>query len=195
MLRTGGWTQESALAAGRSDGPTTKSLLQLILQAWTQAPAATRERVQQAVDDIESQQLRAAIDPQDGRELSLAMVIPFTDAEPVEVRWSRDGEREGGAGERDGRRPWRVDLHTRSSEFGEIWLRTRITGEAVDLSMWAERPDFAAQARAAGPGLAAWLNESGLRLSGLRVMQGRPPAPDADQTPPGEPGRLVDVKA
>ncbi len=199
LLRTGGWTQEAALAAGRHDGPSTKSLLQAILQAWTQAPAATRERVQQAVDDIESQQLRVAIDQQAGREVGLAMVIPFADAEPVEVRWTRTGEGEGreeGAGKRDGRRPWRVDLHTRSSAFGEIWLRTRITGEDVDLSLWAERADFAAQARAAGPGLAAWLNESGLRLCGLRVAQGRPPAvDDTSPTPPGEPGRLVDVKA
>ncbi len=196
LLRTGGWTQEAALAAGRSDGPTTKSLLQLILNSWTQAPAATREQVQQAVDDIESQQLRVAIDQQAGREVSLAMVIPFADAEPVEVRWSRAEAGEGGAGGRDSRRPWRVDLHTRSSEFGEIWLRTRIAGEEVDLSMWAERADFASQARAAGPGLAAWLNESGLRLTGLRVVQGRPPAVDDAVPPPaGEAGRLVDLKA
>ncbi len=199
LLRSGGWTQEAALAAGRGGGPSTKSLLQLILQAWDEAPAATRELLQQAVDDIESQQLPAVVDPQAGQPLSLAMVLPFADADPVEVRWSQVDEREaggqGGGGPGARGAAWRVDLHTRSRELGEIWLRTRISGDAVDLSMWAERADFADQARAAGPGLAAWLNESGLRLAGLRVMQGRPPDSIAPAPAAGDPGRLVDVKA
>jgi len=198
LLRSGGWTQEAALAHGRGEGHSTKSLLQLILQGWDDAPAATRELLQQAVDDIESQQLKLVVDQQAGQDLALSMVIPFADAEPVDVRWSRLDDRDADGRDGEGRRaPWRVDLHTRSSEFGEIWLRTRISGDEVDLSMWAERADFADQARAAGPGLAAWLNESGLRLSGLRVMQGRPPegVVPVPVALPGDPGRLVDVKA
>ncbi len=201
-LRQGGWTQEAALARGdraaASGVPDTKSLLRTLLAEWTQAPAATRGLLQDALDDIESRQLQSVLDPSAGRELALAMLLPFADAEPVHVRWSRarDGQ-EGGARGEGGPAPWVVDLHTRSSEMGEVWLRTRISqGTRVELVMWAQRPELAAQARAATPSLVAWLNEAGLRMVSLRVIHGEPP-PGIEPSGPatGDPGRLVDVSA
>ncbi len=201
-LRQGGWTQESALARGERSatavGPDTKSMLRTLLTEWTQAPASTRGLLQDALDDIESRQLQSVVDPSAGRELTLAMLLPFSDAEPVHVRWSRARQgQEGQPGGQGGPSPWVVDLHTRSSAMGQVWLRTRISqGARVDLVMWAERPELAAQARAATPSLVAWLNEAGLRMTSLQVIHGSPPpamAPDAPDA--GDPGRLVDLQA
>lgn len=201
-LRQGGWTLEAAIARGErmnaAAGPDAKSLLRTLLVDWTQAPASTRALLQDALDDIEARQLQSVVDPSSGRELALAMVLPFADAEPVHVRWTRarDGQA-GGEGGEGGPSPWVVDLHTRSSVMGEVWLRTRISaGTQVELVMWAERAELAAQARAAGPSLVAWLNEAGLRMASLQVIHGSPPPaiePAAPAT--GDPGRLVDISA
>lgn len=201
-MRQGGWTQEAALARGErmagTEGPDAKSLLRTLLTDWTQASAATRSVLQDALDDIESRQLQSVVDPSAGRELALSMLLPFADAEPVHVRWSQARERqEGSDGGNAGPAPWVVDLHTRSSVMGEVWLRTRISrGTRVELVMWAERAELAAQARAAGPSLVAWLNEAGLRMASLQVIHGSPP-PGLDSEAPatGDPGRLVDLTA
>ncbi len=201
-LRQGGWTQEAALARGErmagAEGPDAKSLLRTLLADWTQAPAATRSVLQDALDDIESRQLQSVVDPSAGRELALSVLLPFADAEPVHVRWSQARDRqEGSEGGDAGPAPWVVDLHTRSSLMGDVWLRTRISrGTRVELVMWAERAELAAQARAAGPSLVAWLNEAGLRMASLQVIHGSPP-PGIESAAPAssDPGRLVDLTA
>ena len=198
-LRQGGWTQEASLARGDSvsarDGPDMKSLLRTLLSEWTQPPASVRALLQDSLDDIESRQLQAVVDPSAGRELSLAMILPFADAEPVQLRWSQ--ARDGQAGSEGTPSPWVVDMHTRSSVFGEVWLRTRISrGTQVELVMWAERAEVVAQARAAGPSLIAWLDEAGLRMAALQVVHGAPP-PGIEPAGPssGDLGRLVDLRA
>ncbi|MFD0668474.1 hypothetical protein ACT80S_12195 [Ramlibacter sp. MAHUQ-53] len=208
MMRQGGWTQEAALARGEAEaeaglGLDTKTLLRILLAQWTDAPATTRRLLGDALDEVESHQLQLAVDAQAGRDASLTMLLPFADAEPVDVRWAREGAADADA---EGRRaPWVVHLHTRSSHFGEVWMRTRITSGdggaggaagAVDLTMWAERAELAARARAGAGSLAAWLNEAGLRMTGLHVFHGAPPAPAPEPGPEGgDPGRLVDVRA
>ena len=199
MLRQGGWTQESALARGLrpsgGQGPDAKSLLRGLLSDWTESPASTRALLQDALDDIESRQLQSVLDPAAGRDLVFAMVLPFADAPPVHVRWSQARQQ----GQENGKesRPWVVDMHTRSTVFGEVWLRTRISeGSRVELVMWAERAELAAQARASGASLAAWLNEAGLRMAGLQVIHGAPPPGiEPEAAPTGETGRLVDLRA
>ncbi len=199
-LRQGGWTQEAALARGEGPlpgaGPDTKTLLRALLEGGFQAPVATRAMLQEALDDIEARQLQTVVDPSAGRDLALAMLLPFADAEPVHLRWSQARE-DSQNGREGGPAPWVVDLHTRSSAMGEVWLRTRISrGTQVELVMWAERAELAAQARAAGPSLAAWLNEAGLRMAGLQVIHGAPPpALEAQAPSTGDPGRLVDIRA
>lgn len=213
MLRSGGWFQEADLARGEPGegggadagaggvsavGVDTKSLLRSLLAEWQQAPHSTRALLQDALDDIEAGQLQTVVDPGAARDLALSMVLPFADAEPVDVRWRREARREG---EGEGRSPWVIDLHTRSNLMGEVWLRTRVSeGARVELVMWAERAELAQQARASTASLAAWLNEAGLRMAGLQVVHGAPPQPvqDAQGGGPagaGAPGRLVDVKA
>ena len=201
LLRQGGWVQEALLARGEKGvegggGPDTKSILRSLLFDWTQAPASTHALLRDAVDDIESRQLQSLADPAAGREFSFSMVLPFADTEPVHVRWSQARDRQAAGQGGDGA-PWVVDLHTRSNRLGEVWLRTRISQvNRVELLMWAERPELVEQARAAGPRLAVWLNEAGLRMVHLQVMQGAPPpAADSTQAAGTEAGRLVDVRA
>ena len=192
-LRQGGWSQEAGLARGDDSAVDTKSLLRLLLSTWTSAPESTRELLQGAVDDIESRQMQMVVDQQAGRETAMSMLLPFCDGEPVHLRWKR--EKEGA--ERDGRRaPWVVDLHTRSSEFGEVWLHTRIGAGTVDLVMWAMREDLVSRARSAAPSLQAWLQQAGLQMTGLQIIHGERPGGEAgSQVPQPEPGRLVDIRA
>lgn len=196
MMRQGGWTQEASLARAEPAStidPDIKSMLRTLLAQWSDAPTSTRQLLRESLDDIEARQLQSIADPAAGRELALSMLLPFADAEPVEVRWSHRDEGSGGEGERA---PWVVDLHTRSSALGEVWLRTRVMqGGQVQLVMWAERADLAARARAASASLAAWLNEAGLRMMGLQVIHGAPPAPVLAEQAAGASGRLVDVRA
>ena len=150
--------------------------------------------LREAVDEIESRQLQAALERLEGREAMLSMLLPFADAEPVEVRWSHARQASS-----DGRRaPWVVELHTDSSRFGKVWMRTRISdGTQVDLVMWAEQAELAARARAGSASLAAWLGEAGLRMTGLQVIHGSRPALEADAPigPGLGAGRLIDLQA
>lgn len=197
LMRQGGWTQEAALARGDGVapvGPDLKSLLRVLQEQWTAAPASSRQLLRDAVDDIESRQLQSATEPNRGAELALSMLLPFADADPVEVRWSRrDGGGEAGEG---GAAHWVIDLHTRSSAFGDVWLRTQVAaGSQVRLVMWAERAELVARAQAASASLAAWLNEAGLRMAGLQVIHGAPPEPVMAAQGTSASGRLVDVRA
>jgi hypothetical protein len=199
MVRQGGWTQEAVLARGQKppvgEGPDIKSILRDLLSDWTESSPATRALLQGSLDDIESRQLQSAIDTAAGRDLVFSMVLPFADASPVQVRWARARER-GQEGE-GGASPWVVDLHTRSSVFGEVWLRTRISDRnRVELVMWAQRAELVAQARASSPSLTAWLQEVGLRMTSIQIIHGSPP-PGIEPTgaPAGESGRLVDLRA
>jgi hypothetical protein len=185
---------EAALAGGRPVEPDLKSLLRGLLESPAAAlSAATRQTLQESMDDLESRQLQTALEWQAGREVALSLMLPFADAEPVEIRWSRAAQ-EGS----DGRRaPWIVQLHTRSSVFGEVWLQTRIhEATEVDLVMWAEQADLAARAREAGPRLGGWLAEAGLRMTGLQVIHGSRPNPASDTAAlTADSGRLIDVRA
>lgn len=183
---------EAALARGEIPEPDLKTLLRTWLDLGPDAPGAVRALLSDAVDDLEARQLQTALAQADGRQVVLAMVLPFAQADPVEIRWSQQRETAP-----DGRRaPWVVDLHTRSSEFGEVWLRTRISDSTrVDLVMWAEQADLAARARSAAPSLARWLEEVGLRMTGLQVIHGPRPALEAEAPAAGPSGQLVDVRA
>jgi hypothetical protein len=190
---------EAPLSRGEPSGGDLKSLLRGLLEAMPAAPAAesapaAQSLLREAIDDLESRQLHAALERVEGREAMLSMLLPFADAEPVEVRWSHAREVAP-----DGRRaPWVVELHTNSSRFGQVWMRTRISeGVEVDLVMWAEQAELAARARSGSSSLATWLGEAGLRMTSLQVIHGPRPALEADAPlgPGLGAGRLVDLQA
>lgn len=195
VLRSG-WLTEAMLSHGRgadaADGDS-KLLLRQLLRSWTDAPAALRSQISEAIDDIEAGQLRGArsgvlAEAAVGRELVFALAVPFADADPVSIRMYREGRSEG-----EGKPVLTVHLHSRSSELGELWLQTRIADTQVDLVMWAVREDVVRRAEQDSGGLARALAEAGLLLTGLQVIHG-PRTPDAADDAPPAPGRLVDLQ-
>lgn len=177
----------------------TKTVLRELMRAWTQAPASALALLGQALDDIEASQLRAvqaglgapgpAADTLTGREVSLAFVLPFSDADPVYVQLRRQRRQPG-----EEAPPFFVHLHSRSQALGEVWLQTRILDSQVELAMWAVREDIASRARQGSGDLADALDEVGLQMTGLRVIHGARPSEDAPAAPP-DAGRLVDFRA
>lgn len=144
--------------------------------------------VSASLDQLESHQVQAA-QAQAQQELLLNLVIPFSDADPVELEFRRPA-RQG-----QERMPLTVNIHTRSQDLGEVWLRTQLSGEQqLDLTMWAVREDVAIMARDHAPRLSGLLAEAGLRLNTMHIVHGARPAPTQDWVPSGR-GMVVDLAA
>jgi hypothetical protein len=119
----------------------------------------------------------------------MRMVLPFHDAEPVEVvfrRAPRDGDKPP---------PLTVNVHSRSDVLGEIWLKTELHGtDRVDLHMWALQGEVARQATARSPELRQQLAEAGLAMQSFQIVHGARPVEPGQWRPSGR-GMVVDVSA
>jgi hypothetical protein len=145
-------------------------------------------QLQRSVDDLESSQVQA-VQAQAQRELLFSMMLPFADADPVELVFRR-APRQGGEAP-----PLTVNVHSRSQSLGELWLRTQLHGQdRVDLTMWALQGDVAEQARRRSSELASQLVEAGLAMQSFLVVHGPRPAQPADWVPSGR-GMVVDISA
>jgi hypothetical protein len=144
--------------------------------------------IQRAVDDLEASQVQA-VQAQNQREMLMRMVLPFYDAEPVELVFRR-APREGGKSP-----PLTVNVHSRSQSLGEIWLKTQLHGgERVELNMWAVEVDVVRQARSRAAELGQQLVDAGLSMQSFQIVHGRRPAEPAEWRPSGR-GMVVDVSA
>jgi len=187
LLMQGGWMTEALLAQGRlTDGLDLKSQLRGLLRGLSGQPSAMRDLLQDALDDIESRQLRAS-DPT-GRDWAISMVLPFVDAHPVEVKfsWHRpDPEQKS---------RFTIELYTQSPSLGDLWLQSLITDLArVDLVMWADRQDVAQRAQNRSASLAEELDSAGLALGSLQIIHGRRPESTQSEWSPPHSGSMVDV--
>jgi hypothetical protein len=201
VMRSGFMT-ESLLARGLiPDGGDTKLLLRQLQRSWTQAPANVQALIENAIDDLESAQVKAvqagqgglapgmAAEAAAGRELAFAFVLPFADADPVSLRILRQRRRPG-----EEAPPLVVHLHSRSRDLGEIWLQTRLLQSQVDMTMWAVREDVARRADQGRGELAVALDDMGLQMTRLVVIHGAR-TPEAPPDAPPQAGSLVDFKA
>ncbi len=144
--------------------------------------------IQRAVDDLEASQVQA-VQAQNQNEMMLRMVLPFHDAEPVELVFRR-ARRKGNKTP-----PLTVNVHSRSPTLGEIWLKTQLHGsERVELKMWALEADVVSQARTRASELKQQLVESGLRMQSFQIVHGPRPAEPAEWRPARR-GLVVDVSA
>ena len=151
-------------------------------------PPATFTQLQHAVDEMESAQVQAA-QAQAQREVLFRMTLPFVDAEPVELVFRHE------ARGTDQLPLLTVNVHSRSDEFGPVWLKTQLEGsQQIDLTMWAEKADVATAARQRANELGGQLKDAGLNMRSFKIVHGARPEAPADFTPIGR-GLVVDISA
>lgn len=189
LFSRSGWMNEALSAQKRSpDGPDLKSTLKQLLGALEKQDADGVHLVKNAIDDIESRQLAAA-ENLGAREWAFSIMLPFRDAEPVSLRFSKARRQPGQEAP-----PFVIQLHTRNQDLGEVWLQTCISHQTdVDMVMWAVREDIAARARAQAPHLSEELESAGLHMTRLQVIHGTAPQDLASWVPP-DTGSMVDVR-
>lgn len=171
--------------AGAVDG---KTLLRRLIRALSDKEPASTATLHKALDDIESAQVESLAAQARG-ELSFAMVLPFRDANPVEIRFFRPPRRPGQQPP-----PFSVDIHTDNDVLGEIWLKTTIAQAAhVDLMMWAVKDSVVRLARRHADALGKRLALAGLTMDSFRVFHSaREEQPDHGVSGPGA---MLDVSA
>lgn len=170
MMRSGLGTEAALLAGSLGLDQDLKVALRRLMRSAATVPGSAGDAGwSRAVDTLERSQLDSLTAQMQGQVL-LAMVIPFADAGPVGLRITRERPR---AGEEPP--PFVVDVHSAHSGLGPLWLRTQVAqDQRVSITMWALRDEVAQQARARAPDLRRTLQDSGLVLGALDIMQGSP---------------------
>ncbi len=188
--------QSKATEANLVDGDTPVDNTKLLLRSLM----AQRERVQEqgssethelhrALDEVEAAQVQSAQQQAKG-DLSFAMVLPFIDADPVELEFEKKGNKPG-----QPKQPLVVNMHTQSRVLGEVWLKTTISDSAqVDLTMWALSKDVADLAKFNASELTYELENAGLVMGSFQVYNAPRPSLNEDRPAPDH-GALVDTQA
>jgi len=145
--------------------------------------------LEQAVRELESAQVQAAQKWLNG-ELSLHVVLPFVDHEPVDLHFQKPARKPN-----QEEPPLTVDINSRSRMLGEIWLNTTITqGTGVDLVMWALRSDVAGLAKQRATELGLELGAAGLNLQSFQIFNAARPLVRTTEAA-GSRGSVVDTQA
>ena len=145
--------------------------------------------MEQAVRELESSQAQSAQKWLNG-ELSLHVVLPFVDHEPVDLHFQKPARKPN-----QEEPPLTVDIHSRSSTLGEIWLNTTISqGTGVDLVMWALRGEVASLAKQRAGELGLELGAAGLNLQSFQIFNAPRPLVRASEAS-GTRGSVVDTQA
>jgi hypothetical protein len=163
-VMTSGLWGEALLAMGRQiPMQDLKSLLRFVARAMS-ARAASAGAVEEAIDDIERNQIEALQTQNENRQ-AFTVMLPFADVPPATVKFER-GTRSG----RGTPQGYTIDLHLAPGALGDIWLKTTVTGQQVDVTVWTARPEVASLAQRAGEELAVELADAGLRLGAFNVL-------------------------
>ena len=185
-------TSEASLVDGDSPVDNTKLLLRLLM--------AQRDRVEEeggsethelhrALDEVEAAQVQSAQHQAKG-DLNFALVLPFIDADPVELEFEKKGNKPG-----QPKQPLVVNMHTQSRALGEVWLKTTISDSSqVDLTMWALSKDVADLAKFNASELTYELENAGLVMGSFQVYNAPRPSLNEDRPAPDH-GALVDTQA
>ncbi len=188
VLSSGIWL-EAMLGRGQAaPAADAKSLLRRLARTLGERDSGALEQIRQAIDDVESAQVDALAAQARG-ELSFSMVLPFTDANPVHIRFFRPPRRPGS---KDAP-PFSVDIHTVNDELGEVWLKTSVARAAhVELMMWALKDSVVRLAQRHSAALGQRLAEAGLTLDSFRIFHAPRPEQEDSWAPPGA---MLDVSA
>jgi len=185
-------TSEASLADGEPVEDSTKVLLRLLMaereRVSDEDSVDTLDSLKHALDELEAAQVQSSQTVNKG-DLNFGLVIPFRDADPVELHFEQKGNKPG-----QPKNPLVVNMHTDSRVLGEVWLKTTISqGAQVDLTMWALRKDIADLAKFNATDLTDELEGAGLRMGSFQVYNA--PRPDGmEDHPPPEHGSLIDTR-
>ncbi len=188
VLGSGLW-MEALLSRGQSAPATdTKAWLRRMIRALGDKETSVVARLNKAIEDIESAQVES-LAAQSRGELSFGMVLPFVDANPVQIRFFRPARQPGGEAP-----PFSVDIHTQNEVLGEIWLKTSITRAShVDLMMWALKGSSVRLAQKHRDALGERLKKAGLTMDSFRIFHAARPSLPEGWSPPA--GAMLDVCA
>ena len=185
---------ENALLQEQEPASDPKSILKQIMAMLQEGTAAeiNQEQIRElesAVRELESAQAQSA-QKWVGGELSLHVILPFIDAEPVDLHFQRPARKPG-----QEEPPLSVDIHSRSRLLGEIWLNTVIfKTTSVDLVMWALRSDVASLARQRAAELGLELGAAGLNLHSFQIFNAPRPMVRVNESS-GTRGSVIDTRA
>ena len=184
---------EHLLANAEEVEDSPRSLLHRLLESLESSSSdekgLEKSQIKQALQEMESAQAQCAQDWTRGA-LSLKVVIPFLDADPVDLHFKKPPRQ---SGESD--TPLSVDIHSKSRLLGEVWLNTTITqGQQVDLVMWAVKQEVAELAQLKAKELGFELEDSGLKLQSFQIFNVARPQELLLETLPKQ-GSVVDAKA
>lgn len=187
-VQSSGLWLESFLSQGQAvSGQDSKAWLRRMIRALGERDSPQKASLEKALDDVEAAQVESLAAQARG-ELSFAMVLPFADANPVEVKFFRPARQPGQEAP-----PFTVNIHTDNQHLGEIWLKTTISRAShVDLMMWALRADIVSLARQHSAALSARMREAGLTMESFRVFNSARPSLPESWAPTGA---MLDVKA
>jgi uncharacterized coiled-coil protein SlyX len=187
-------SMENRLSKGEAADADQKSLLRELLDLLSNksddtVSDKTLKELRQTVEEMDRSQAQAAQAQLRG-ELSLHLVLPFIDADPVSMHIHQDRPSDD-----EPTPPFSVDIHSRSRLLGELWLHTQVSQQQViDLTMWAQREDVVQQARIRGHLLHDELASAGLNLRTFQVVHavrpGHQPSPSVNDR-----GYVVDAHA
>ena len=183
---------EATLQAGDVPVDSTKLLLRLLMAQRDRVEeqgGSEAHELQRALDDVEAAQVQSSQHQAKG-DLSFALVIPFIDADPVELEFEKKGNKPG-----QPKQPLVVNMHTQSRALGEVWLKTTISDSSqVDLTMWALSKDVADLAKFNASELTYEIENAGLVMGSFQVYNAPRPSLNEDRPAPDH-GALVDTQA
>ena len=182
---------ENILLQGQEAADDPKTLLKTLLSLLSEE-GATKEVLRQVEDastEFEAAQVQSAQKMQQG-ELSLHVILPFIDADPVDLHFQRPPRKKG-----QEEPPLSVDIHSRSRVLGEVWLNTQISqGSDVNLVMWALRGEVAHLARERSGELGLELGSAGLQLQSFQIFNAPRPLARVGESS-GTRGSVIDLRA
>lgn len=185
---------ENLLSQGFPGEDDPKSLVRQILGQLEQETIdgvnkEARRELETSARELEAAQAQSAEKWVNG-ELSLHVVLPFVDHEPVDLHIQKPPRKPN-----QEEPPLTVDIHSRSRTLGEIWLNTTISqGTGVELVMWALRGDVADMARQRATDLGLELGAAGLNLQSFQIFNAPRPLARAVEAS-GTRGSVIDTRA
>ena len=160
-----------------------------LLSSSSEEDTEDRQRIKRGIGDLEAAQV-AAVQAQNQGDLNFRMVLPFVDAEPVELAFERK------QGKNDSNPVYSVSLHSQSTDYGEMWLQADLQGnDQIDLTLWAVRASLVQMAQEGTAALRQNLQDAGLAMRSFRAHHGERPGPVPELQLHAQPGTVVDLQA